>query len=58
MTKQLTLGTAKIEEANGIVTVSWMDIGSFLIGEQHFGNSREGYTAALRFIRQRGLRVL
>lgn len=50
----LTLGTAKIAEAAGLVTVNWMDSGSFLVGEQHFGN----WNAALRFIRLRGLRVV
>jgi hypothetical protein len=60
MTKQLTLGTAQItqNDAEGTITVRFMNMGSFLVGEQMFGNSRQGATAALRFIRERGFRVI
>ena len=59
MTKQaLTLGTAQITEANGLVTLLYMGHGSFLVGEQTYGNSRQGWNAALRFCRERGLRVI
>lgn len=50
----LALGTAKIEETNGLVTVSYMNLGSFLVGRQDFGN----WNAALRFCRLSGLRVI
>jgi hypothetical protein len=50
----MTLGTAKIEETNGLVSVSYMNHGSFLVGRQDFGN----WNAALRFIRLSGLRVV
>lgn len=58
MSTKLTLGTAQITEANGLVTVRYMNTGSFLVGEQAFGNSHAGWNAALRFIRERGLRVV
>lgn len=57
MTK-LTLGTAQITSRPGLVTVRYMNIGSFLVGEQTFGDSRLGWNAALRFCRENGLRVL
>lgn len=55
---KLTLGTAKITEANGTVTVRYTNIGSFLVGERAYGNNRDGWNAALRFCRVNGLRVL
>lgn len=55
----LTLGTAKITETkDGMIILNWMNQGSFLVGEQTFGNTRVGVTAALRFCRERGLRVI
>ena len=54
----LTLGTAKITSRNGLVILNYMNTGSFLVGEQTFGDSREGWNAALRFCRENGLRVL
>lgn len=54
----LTLGTAKITETDGLVILEFMRHGSFTIGRQTFGNSRQGYQAALRFCRERDLRVL
>jgi hypothetical protein len=53
----LTLGTAKITEANGTVTVTYLSHGSFLVGSQVFGNDRHGWNAALRFCRVNALRV-
>ena len=53
----MTLGTAQITSRPGQVTVRYMNSGSFLVGEQTFGDSREGWNAALRFCRERGLRV-
>jgi hypothetical protein len=50
----MTLGTAKIEETAGLVTVTYMNQGSFLTGRQDFGN----WNAALRFCRLRALRVV
>lgn len=60
MTKHLTPGTAQITEndVEGTITVQFMSAGSFLVGEQMFGNSRQGATAALRFCRTNALRVL
>lgn len=58
MTKQLTLGTASILSQGDLIVVRWMGLGSFLVGEQLFGNGRAGANAALRFIRERGLRVV
>jgi hypothetical protein len=54
----MTLGTAKIEATNGLITLSYMPIGNFTIGQQLFGDHREGWNAALRFCRENGLRVL
>jgi hypothetical protein len=54
----LTLGTAKITTRDGLIVVNWMNSGSFLVGEQLFGNHRTGATAAFRFCRERGLRVI
>jgi hypothetical protein len=54
MTKQLTLGTAKIFNRDGLWIVNWMNLGSFLVGEQMFGN----INYALRFCRERGLPVI
>ncbi len=53
MTK-LTLGTAQIINTAPGITVRYMNRGSFLVGEQTFGNR----DAAIRFCRERGLRVL
>jgi len=50
----LTLGTAKITRRDGLFILNWMNQGSFLIGEQMFGN----INPALRFCRERGLRVI
>jgi hypothetical protein len=50
----LTLGTAKITNRNGLWTVEYMNSGSFLVGTQMFGN----INPALRFCRERGLRVI
>jgi hypothetical protein len=60
MTKQLTLGTAQItqNDEQGTITVRFMGFGNFTVGEQMFGNSRAGAIAALRFIRERGLKVI
>lgn len=55
---QLTLGAAKIIGSEGRITVTFMNTGSFIVGEQIFGDSREGANAALRFVRERGLRVI
>jgi hypothetical protein len=52
---KLTLGTARITEtANGAFILNWMNHGSFLVGEQIFGN----INPALRFCRERDLRVI
>lgn len=61
MAKQLTLGTATITERAdmpGMVVLNWLGHSSFIVGEQYFGNTRVGVTAALRFCRERGLRVI
>ena len=60
MTKQLTLGTAQItqNDEQGTITVRYMMMGSFVVGEQMFGNSRHGANAALRFCRINALRVI
>lgn len=58
MTKHLTLGTAQIIESGDHITLEYMNIGSFLIGRQMFGNHRLGWNAALRFCRERGLQVI
>lgn len=58
MTKSLTLGTAKIIASGEIITVTYMNEGSFLVGEQVFGNQKAGATAAMRFCHERGLRVI
>ena len=50
----MTLNTAKIENRDGLWIVNWMNSGSFLIGEQMFGN----VNAALRFCRLRALPVV
>jgi hypothetical protein len=57
MTK-LTLNTATITSHGDTILVRFMNAGSFLVGEQTFGNSREGANAALRFVRERGFRVV
>jgi hypothetical protein len=49
----MKLGTAKITTRNGLHIVRYMNIGSFLEGEQIFGNR----AAALRFCQERGLKV-
>jgi len=54
----LTHGTVKITNRDGLIVVNWMNVGSFLVGTQLFPNSREGATAALRFARELGLRVI
>jgi hypothetical protein len=55
----LTLGTAKIARSkSGQITLTWMNHGSFLVGEQTFGDHSNGWNAALRFCRERGLRVI
>lgn len=51
---QLTLGTAAVTKSQMGFTVRWMNVGSFLVGEQTFGNINH----ALRFVRERGLRVV
>jgi hypothetical protein len=50
----LTLGTAKITRRGNLFILNWMNQGSFLIGEQMFGN----INPALRFCRERGLLVI
>lgn len=55
---KLTLGTAQITSRNGVVTIRYMNVGSFLVGERTYGDCREGWNAALRFCRENGLRVL
>lgn len=55
MAKTLTLGTASITQtSDGLFIANWMDLGSFLIGEQAFGN----INGALRFLREKGLPVV
>jgi hypothetical protein len=58
MTKQLTLGTAQIINRDNLIVVRFMNTGSFLVGEQLFGDCREGARAALRFARDRGFKVI
>lgn len=60
MTKQLTLGTAALtqNDEQGTITVRYMTMGSFIVGQQVFGNSRQGAIAALRFCRERALKVI
>ena len=51
----LTLGTAKITKtASGTFVLNWMGHGSWIVGEQFFGN----INPALRFCRERGLNVI
>lgn len=50
----LTLGTAKITRRGNFFILSWMNQGSFIVGEQMFGN----INPALRFCRERGLKVI
>lgn len=50
----LKLGTAKITNSNGLWVVNYMNHGSFLVGQQMFGNRN----AAIEFCRERDLRVL
>lgn len=54
----LTLGTAHISPRDNLLVLRFMNTGSFLVGEQLFSNSRLGWNAALRFCRERNLRVL
>ena len=56
----LTLGTAQLtqNDEQGTITVRYMNMGSFVVGEQMFGNSRQGANAALRFCRMNALRVV
>lgn len=54
MTKQLTLGTAKITRRDDYFVLNWMNQGSFIVGEQMFGN----INPALTFCRERGLIVI
>ena len=54
----LTLGTAKITHRDGLVIVQYMNQGSFLKGEQMFGDCNKGWNAAFRFCRERALRVI
>lgn len=55
MTKGLTLGTASLTRtADGMYVANWMDTGSFLKGEQMFGN----INGALRFLRLKGLPII
>lgn len=49
----MPLATAHITEANDLFIVRYQNAGSFLVGEQMFGN----INAALRFCRIRGLSV-
>jgi hypothetical protein len=52
-------GTAKITRtADGLIILRWMSLGSDLIGEQLFGDHNKGWNAALRFCRERALRVI
>lgn len=54
-TQKLTLGTAAVTKLEtGAFEVRWMNIGSFLVGEQTFGSINH----ALRFVRERGLRCI
>lgn len=53
----MTNGTAQITQTDDMITLNYMTQGSFLVGTQVFGNSRQGWNAALRFCRERGLRV-
>ena len=48
------LGTAKITNRDGLWIVNWTNLGSFLVGEQMFGN----INGALRFCRERALPVI
>jgi hypothetical protein len=54
----MPFNTAKITEANGLVTVRFTRGGSFTVGTQTFGNSNKGWNAAFRFCRLNGLRVI
>ena len=55
----LKLGTAKIARTkSGQILLSYMNHGSFLIGERTYGDHSAGWNAALTFCRERGLRVL
>lgn len=55
----MTLGTAKIiRNEAGQIVLSYMGHGSFLVGQQTFGDHGKGWNAALRFCRERGLRVV
>ncbi len=53
-TTRLTLGTAHLIRTGTTFELRYMNVGSFLIGEQTFGN----VNSALRFCRERGLRVI
>lgn len=55
----MALGTAKITRTNnGLITLSYVGHGSFLVGHQTFGDQRHGWNAALRFCRENSLRVV
>lgn len=54
MTKTLTIGTAQITVTGSGVLLRYMNIGSFLLGEQSFATEAQ----AIEFCRIRSLRVL
>lgn len=54
MTTQLTLGTATITRQHDAYRVVYMNHGSFLVGEQVFGNE----ASARHFCAYRALRVV
>lgn len=59
MTKTLKNGDAKINRIDGgFIRLSWMGLGSDLIGEQVFGDHSKGWNAALRYCRLNALRVV
>jgi hypothetical protein len=53
-------GTATIthNEALGIYTLRFKTLTRDFIGQQLFGNSNDGFRAALRFCRERNLQVM
>lgn len=53
----MQLGTAQITSRQGLVTVTFTRMGSFLQGTQLFGDGNKGFNAALRFCRLNALAV-
>lgn len=54
----MKLGTAKIARQNGLIVLTYVNTGSFLVGERTYTDAAWAMAEVVEFCRSRGLKVV